>query len=194
MTQVERLAGVVDDLLLDRRSPDVNRQRQPLSQVIDQQLQEWEPAFDRCRARPSSAGRPSLDDSRSTQDQWARCMAALIENSLLHGSGVTTVEAHRPNGTTWVEVFDEGAGIPDSIADNVFDRDVSGVGGTGLGLAAAQDAAVSVGGRLALVSRRPAHFRFFLDGREDPAAVGPEAEEGAERDADHVGRDVVRER
>jgi signal transduction histidine kinase len=120
-------------------------------------------------------------------------MAALIENSLLHGRGVTTVEAHRPNGTTWIEVFDEGPGIPDAIAADVFERDVSGAGGTGLGLAAAQDAAVSVGGRLTLVSRRPAHFRFFLNGREDPAAIGPEAEECAESDADHVGRDVVRD-
>jgi signal transduction histidine kinase len=192
LTQVERLAGVVDDLLLDRRSPDVNRQRQPLSQVIDQQMQEWEPAF-------TAAGR-SLQvrvDLPSTTlvdpGPVGQVMAALIENSLLHGSGVTSVEAHRPHGTPWVEVFDQGVGIPDSICDIVFDRDVSGVGGSGLGLAAAQDAAVSVGGRLALVGRRPAHFRFFLNGREDPAAIGPETEERAQGDADHVGRDVVGE-
>jgi signal transduction histidine kinase len=193
LTQVERLAGVVDELLLDRRSPDAERQLEPLSQVIGQQLQEWKPAFD-------AAGRSLLahvDLPTATEvdpGPVGQVMAALIENSLMHGSGVTTVAAHRPKSTTWVEVFDEGSGIPDTIADNVFDRDVSGAGGTGLGLAGAQDAAVSVGGRIALVSRRPAHFRFFLNSREDPTTVGPEPEEGAESDANDVGGDVVRER
>jgi signal transduction histidine kinase len=192
LTQVERLAGVVDDLLLDRRSPDVNRQRQPLRQVVDQQLQEWKPAFDAAarslRARIDLPSTTEVDPGPVGQ-----VMAALIENSLLHGSGVTTVEAHRPNGTTWIEVFDQGPGIPDAIAADIFERDVSGVGGSGLGLAAAQDAAVSVGGRLALVGRRSAHFRFFLNGREDPAAIGPETEERPQGDTDHVGRDVVGE-
>jgi len=192
LVQVERLAGVVDELLLDRRSPEAKRPREPLQGVLDQQLQEWKPAFDAARRRL----RAQIDLPSATEvdpGPVGQVMAALIENSLLHGGGVTTVEAHRPNGTTWIEVFDEGPGIPDAIAADVFERDVSGAGGTGLGLAAAQDAAVSVGGRLALVSRRPAHFRFFLNGREDPAAIGPEAEERPESDADHVGRDVVRD-
>lgn len=190
LDQVERLAGVVDELLLDRRSPVAKRPREPIRQVIDQQLQEWKPAFHAAaRSLQARIDLPSTTDV--DPGPVGQVMAALIENSLLHGSGVTTVEAHRPNGTTWIEVFDEGAGIPDAIAADVFERDVSGAGGTGLGLAAAQDAAVSVGGRLALVSRRPAHFRFFLNGWEDPAAIGGEAEERPETDSDHVGRDVV---
>lgn len=193
LDQVERLAGVVDELLLDRRSPDATRRPEPLSQVIEQQLQEWRPAFDAAGRR--LAARVDLHSATHVDPgPVGQVLAALIENSLLHGSGLTTLEAHRPNGTTWIEVFDEGAGIPDNIASQVFERDVSGTGGTGLGLAAAQDAAVSVGGRIALVQRRPAHFRFFLNSREDPASVGPETEERSERDANYVGRDVVGER
>lgn len=193
LDQVERLAGVVDDLLLDRRSPDVTRRQQPLRQVIDQQLREWRPAFD-------AAGRDlkvciDLPTAVSADPgPVGQVLAALIENSLVHGSGVTKVEVHRPHGTTWIEVFDEGVGVPDDIAHRVFERDVSGSGGTGLGLAGAQDAAVSVGGRLALVRRRPAHFRFFLNGREDPTPIGPELEEGAEPDANDVSGDVVGDR
>ena len=192
LDQVERLAGVVDELLLDRRSPESKRPKEPLRQVLDQQMQEWEPAF-QAAARSLEARIDLPTITEVDPGPVGQVMAALIENSLLHGSGVTTVEAHRPNGTTWIEVFDEGPGVPDAIAADVFERDVSGAGGTGLGLASAQDAAVSVGGRLTLVSRRPAHFRLFLNGREDPATVGPEAEERPEADADHVGGDVVRD-
>ncbi len=192
LDQVERLAGVVDELLLDRRSPVAKRPKEPLRHVIDQQLQEWRPAFDAAarsiRTRIDVPGATDVDPGPVGQ-----VLAALIENSLLHGSGATTVEARRPNGTTWIDVVDEGPGIPDAIAADVFERDVSGVGGTGLGLAAAQDAAVSVGGRLALVSRRPAHFRFFINGRENPSAIGPKAEDRPKADSNQVGRDVVRD-
>ena len=152
----------------------------PLRAVIDQQLSEWRPAYDAAgrelRARVDIEGIVAVD-----RGPVGQVVASLIENSLLHGAGRTTVEARV---RTWHDV-DRGVrrGRRESLMSwhrSVFDRDVSGAGGTGLGLAAAQDAAVSVGGRIALVRRRPAHFRFFLDGRKDPASVGPEPEEGAE--------------
>lgn len=189
--QVERLSTVVDDLLLDRRAPYASRAQVPLGAVVDQQLSEWRPAFSAAQRVLQSRG--TVPSSTLVEPGPAgQVLAALIENSLVHGRGRTTVEVSASNGAPWIEVSDEGPGVPDAIAARVFERDVSGAGGTGLGLAAAQDAAVSVGGRLALVRRRPAHFRFFLDGGKHPAPVGPEAEEGAEPDADHVGGDVVR--
>jgi signal transduction histidine kinase len=193
LEQVERLSAVVDGLLRDRRSPAAQRRRVSMHEIVAQQLSEWRPAYD-------AVGR----ELRATVDvdevmlvdrgPVGQVMASLIENSLLHGAGRTTVEARAPRGTTWIEVFDEGEGISDELAPKVFDRDVSGSGGTGLGLAAAQDAAVSIGGRIALVRRRPAHFRFFLNSREDPATVGPEPEKGAEPNADEVGGNVVGQR
>jgi signal transduction histidine kinase len=193
--QVERLAGVVDDLLVDRRSPEVERLRQPLSVVVEQQVREWSPAFDAAGRRLTT--RWDMSDPTFVEvGPVGQVVSALIENSLVHGRGTTTVAGGASDSgglaSTWVEVSDEGEGVPATLAPRIFDRDVSGAGRTGLGLAAAQDAAVSVGGRLALVRRQPAHFRFFL-GREDPPPVGPEAEESAEADADHVARDVVRE-
>jgi signal transduction histidine kinase len=191
LEQVERLSTVVDDLLLDRRAPYASRAQVPLGTVVDQQLSEWRPAFTAAQRVLQSRG--AVPSSTLVEPGPAgQVLAALIENSLVHGRGRTTVEVSASNGAPWVEVSDEGPGVPDAIVARVFERDVSGAGGTGLGLAAAQDAAVSVGGRLALVRRRPAHFRFFLDGGKHPAPVGPEAEEGAEPDADHVRGDVVR--
>ena len=190
LEQVERLAGVVDGLLLDRRSPDAERISVSLSHVVQQQLTEWRPAY--TAAHRELAAVVDVDESIEVDPgPVGQVVAALIENSLVHGSGRTTIEARAPRDTIWIEVFDQGAGVADDIAAHVFDRDVSGAGSTGFGLAAAQDAAVSVGGRIALVRRRPAHFRFFLDRREHPPSVGPEAEQGAEAHADDVGGDVV---
>jgi signal transduction histidine kinase len=185
LDQVERLSQVVDDLLLDRRSHGSLGSQVPLQSVVEQQLAEWRPAFEsvhRVLLAHNDLPAAAVVDAGPV----GQVIATLIENSLVHGGGRTMVEARRDHGTTWVDVYDEGPGVPDTVAPVVFDRDVSGSGGTGVGLAAAQDAAVSVGGRLTLVQRRPAHFRFFLGGREDPAAVGPETEERAETHADDV--------
>lgn len=188
--QVERLSALVDALLSERRWSAPRGQRAPLRAVIEQQLTEWRPAYEATRRelRAHIDANATLSVDRGPVGQ---VVASLIENSLVHGGGRTTVEVRSRAGITWIEVSDDGPGIGDELASRVFDRDVSGGGGTGLGLAAAQDAAVSVGGRIALVERRPARFRFFLDGREYPATVGPEPEQRAEPDADHVGGDVV---
>jgi signal transduction histidine kinase len=190
LEQVERLAGVVDELLVDRRSPAGGRLQVPLVDVVEQQLSEWRPAFvQQARELVAHIDLPAavLVDAGPV----GQVVSTLVENSLLHGAGRTVVEACAPHGMAWVEVRDDGAGISDDLAPHVFERDVSGVGSTGLGLAAAQDAAVSVGGRLALVRRRPAHFRFFLGSPEDPSSIGEEPKARAEREADDVGRHVV---
>jgi signal transduction histidine kinase len=191
--QVERLSNLVDVLLSERRWSAAQAQQAPLRAVIDQQLSEWRPAYDATRRQL----RAEIDDEVAlsvNRGPVGQVVASLVENSLVHGDGATTVEVRSRAGVTWIEVSDEGPGIPDHLASHVFDRDVSGGGSTGLGLAGAQDAAASVGGRITLVGRRPARFRFFLDGREHPTPVGPEPEQGAERDPDDIGRDVVGER
>jgi signal transduction histidine kinase len=193
LEQVERLSAVVDDLLVERRSADAHRRRVPLDVVVDQQHSEWQQVF-AAQGRALQVDGALREDCPVDPGPVGQVIATLLENSLQHGAGTTTIALRDPNGTAWVEVSDEGPGVPDEIAATVFEREVSGGGGTGLGLAAAQDAAVSVGGRLALVSRRPARFRLFLDLRKDPAAVGPEPEEGAQGESDDVRRDVVRER
>jgi signal transduction histidine kinase len=193
LEQVERLSAVVDDLLVERRSADAHRRRVPLDVVVDQQHSEWQQVF-AAQGRALHVDGALREACPVDPGPVGQVIATLLENSLQHGAGTTTIALRDPNGTAWVEVSDEGPGVPDEIAATVFEREVSGGGGTGLGLAAAQDAAVSVGGRLALVSRRPARFRLFLDLRKDPAAVGPEPEEGAQGESDDVRRDVVRER
>jgi len=165
LEQVERLVGVVDDLLgRSRRAVGSGTELVSLREVFVQQRSEWQPAFDK-------AGRRLVVERTeanvfATPGGLAQVLATLIENSLKHGAGTTHVTA-RESGTTnaiVVEVRDEGAGVPDDLAPHIFEREVTGGRGTGLGLALARDLVAADGGRLELAQRVPAVFAVFLQG------------------------------
>jgi hypothetical protein len=69
-----------------------------------------------------------------------------------------------------VEVADEGVGIPVELGNRVFERSVSGGDSTGLGLSLARTLVMADGGRLEMISARPAVFAMFL-----PACTGDRA-------------------
>jgi signal transduction histidine kinase len=71
----------------------------------------------------------------------------------------------------WVvlEVADEGPGVPEGLDDRVFERSVSGAESSGLGLGLARTLVAADGGRLEMLSARPAVFAMFL--RTDPHAT-----------------------
>lgn len=167
LAQVERLTGVVDSLLARSR-----RTRRPtiapldLQLVLEQQVEEWEPAF---RERRRRLVLQPVEPVRvvATPGALTQVLATLIENGLLHGRGVVTVTARRTGRSVVVEVTDEGAGIPAQLGSRVFERTVSSSGSTGLGLALARDLAEADGGRLELVRARPPVFALFLNAAGD---------------------------
>jgi signal transduction histidine kinase len=164
LEQVERLVTVVDDLLArSRRAGGGTTEAVSLAEIAQQQLEEWRPTY-------AAAGRSLVVDVDAatqvlaTPGALAQVLATLIENSLKHGAGTTTVRSRpgKPAGTVVVEVADEGAGVPDDLAPRIFEREVTSGKGTGLGLALARDLASADGGRLELAQRRPAVFALFL--------------------------------
>lgn len=165
LEQVERLVGVVDELLgRTRRTLGSGTELVVLSDVFDQQRAEWEPSF-------SQAGRKlriAQTDATvfSTPGGLAQVLATLIENSLHHGGGTTTVlaRASGANHAIVIEVRDEGEGVPEDLAPRIFEREVTSGRGTGLGLALARDLVTADGGRLELSQRKPAAFSVFLQG------------------------------
>ncbi|MBD7979299.1 MULTISPECIES: ATP-binding protein [Oerskovia] len=178
LEQVERLVTVVDDLLTQsRRAQGGTTEAVRLIEVVRQQEEEWVPTF-------AQAGRKLVVDVPegyqvlATPGALAQVLATLIENSLKHGAGTTTVRA-RPSGTSGavaVEVGDEGEGVSDEMAPRVFERGATSGAGTGLGLALARDLAAADGGRLELAQRRPPIFALFLAGVPrtlDPRVVLP---------------------
>jgi signal transduction histidine kinase len=155
--QVERLAGVVDEVVGVSRglrlSPSVPF---AIDDLVASQLVEWTPAFDAAGRRLRRQGVTGLvvDAGRGAQ---AQVLATLIENSLVHGRGTTSVRVRRSG--SWVE-----------LGNRVFERSVSGGDSTGLGLSLARTLVMADGGRLEMISARPAVFAMFL-----PACTGDRA-------------------
>jgi signal transduction histidine kinase len=174
LEQVERLVAVVDDLLSrSRRAQGGTTEAILLMDVIHQQEEEWEPAFDAAGRRLAIEVDPAAQ-VLATPGALAQVVATLIENSLKHGGGTTTVRSRSggPSNAVVVEVADEGDGVPDDLAPRIFEREVTSGKGTGLGLALARDLASADGGRLELAQRRPAVFALFLSGV--PASLAPD--------------------
>ncbi len=178
LEQVERLVQVIDDLVArSRRLGGGTTEAVHLSDVVNQQLEEWGPTFERA-GRTLAVEVPEDAAVLATPGALAQVLATLVENSLKHGAGTTTLRARRSGaGGAWaIEVGDEGNGVPDELAPRIFEREVTSGRGTGLGLALARDLVAGDGGRLELAQRRPAVFAVFLSGVPrlfDPEVVLP---------------------
>lgn len=178
MEQVERLVTVVDDLVTrSRRASGGTTEAVRLHDLMQQQAEEWDPLFD-LDGRELVVDVPANVAVLATPGALSQVIATLIENSLKHGGGTTTVRSRPsgPSGAVVIEVADEGPGVPDDLAPRIFEREVTSGKGTGLGLTLARDLIAADGGRLELAQRRPPVFAVFLSGVPttlDPNVVLP---------------------
>ncbi|MCK8680733.1 MULTISPECIES: ATP-binding protein [Streptomyces] len=179
LTQVERLTDVVERLLTNSRDPRTGSAVAfDLDEVVKQQTEEWRPAY-------RSAGRAVVASGKTgiravgTPGAVAQVLAALIENSLMHGGGTVALRTRVTGNQVVVEVADEGQGVPPDLGARIFERAISGRNSTGIGLAVARDLAEADGGRLELLQPQPAVFALFLSrevGGQDREPVGPREE------------------
>ena len=162
LAQVERLTDVVERLLTNSRDPRTGSAVTfDLDEVIKQQLAEWRPAY-------RSAGRAIVTSGKrelravGTPGAVAQVLAALIENSLMHGGGTVALRTRVTGNQVVVEVTDEGPGVPADLGARIFERAISGRNSTGIGLAVARDLAEADGGRLEMLQAGPPVFGLFL--------------------------------
>ncbi|WP_341358858.1 ATP-binding protein [Georgenia sp. M64] len=174
LEQTERLTGVVEDLLRTSRSAGGGTtEAVHLGDVFEQQREEWARTFKKAKRElvfDDAAGLAVL----ATPGSLAQVLATLLENALRYGAGTTRVVS-RPTATgkgVFVDVSDDGPGVDDELAPDIFTKHVSGGSGTGLGLALARDLVAADGGRLELSQRRPPVFTIFLNAV--PAALDPD--------------------
>ncbi|MEU7567566.1 ATP-binding protein [Streptomyces fradiae] len=184
LAQVERLTDVVQRLLTNSRDPRTGSAVPfDLDEVVKQQVEEWRPAYRSARRALVRSGKTGLR-AVGTPGAVAQVLAALVENSLMHGGGTVALRTRVTGNQVVVEVTDEGPGVPADLGARIFERTISGRNSTGIGLAVARDLAEADGGRLELVQLRPAVFALFLsretgrrdrdeDRRDDPAPPRP---------------------
>ncbi|MES2835662.1 MAG: HAMP domain-containing sensor histidine kinase [Pseudomonadota bacterium] len=110
-------------------------------------------------------------------DQLHRILVNLMRNarqaiegdnlrpSTRSGRGLIRVLAEKKNGLAVIRIVDDGPGIPERLADKLFDAFVSGGGqggGTGLGLTISRELAAGHGGDLRLIETGPQGTTFEL--------------------------------
>ncbi|MFD9006263.1 ATP-binding protein [Streptomyces sp. NPDC059582] len=162
LTQVERLTDVVERLLTNARDPRTGSAVSfDLDEVIQQQLAEWRPAYRGVGRAIVSSGKRHLR-AVGTPGAVAQVLAALIENSLMHGGGTVALRTRVTGNQAVVEVTDEGPGVPADLGARIFERTISGRNSTGIGLAVARDLAEADGGRLEMLQTQPPVFGLFL--------------------------------
>ncbi|WP_156726930.1 ATP-binding protein [Streptomyces apocyni] len=162
LTQVERLTDVVQRLLTNARDPRTGSAVTfDLDEIVKQQIEEWRPAYRSKGRAVVSSGKKDLR-AVGTPGAVAQVLAALIENSLMHGGGTVALRTRVTGNQVVVEVTDEGPGVPPDLGARIFERTISGRNSTGIGLAVARDLAEADGGRLEMLQAKPPVFGLFL--------------------------------
>ncbi|MEV2274142.1 HAMP domain-containing sensor histidine kinase [Nocardiopsis sp. NPDC049922] len=167
LAQTERLAETVESLLgRARKSQNPEVEPVELDPVLNHLQAEWSPVFQQEQRDLIVTGAAGLT-AMTVPSDLAQILATLVENAYKHGAGTVTIRRVDTGQSVRVEVSDEGDGVPEHLSGRIFDREVSGDGGTGLGLALARHIAESEGARIELVQTRPTTFALFL-----PAGAG----------------------
>jgi signal transduction histidine kinase len=177
LAQTDRLAQVVGQLLgRARRSSSGAPRLSDIDDIIAQQVSEWEPAFRVVSRKLEVAGDKGLHAYVSSGGV-SQVVATLLDNALVHGGGTVSIRTSQTPRSVVIEVKDEGKGVPADLVHRIFERSVSGAGGTGLGLALAKSVASSDGGQLVLVRPRPATFAVIfpqpVPEQLEPVVSGP---------------------
>jgi signal transduction histidine kinase len=151
-----RMRRLVADLLLLARA-DAGRAaphgRVDLAEVVTDAAAELEPM---AGDHEISVSAPRGAEVEGTRDELHRLVLNLLENALRHTDPGTAVQAsvERRNGEVVLAVEDDGPGIPDEMADKVFERFFRGAGdrsgSSGLGLSIVRAVANSHQGSVTL--------------------------------------------
>ncbi|MFN2614396.1 MAG: sensor histidine kinase, partial [Actinomycetota bacterium] len=164
--RTDHMARLVEDLLLasrisnpaERRMPDVNRQEVDIAPVVERALRSFRVAHPtrEFRVRGSEGITCSADPIRVEQ-----IVANLISNAVKFSEEGTFVDVSLSQDTreTFIEVTDEGRGIPSDKFDEIFERFrrledpmKMETGGAGLGLFIVRELARAMGGAVSVRS------------------------------------------
>jgi heavy metal sensor kinase len=178
-----RMARLVDDLLaLARSESNGHRERVSLAGLANDVAEEHGALADSrgVRIEVEGAGGDVLGDP----DALRRALANLVDNAVRVSpqSGSVTIRCGADPGGAWLEVVDEGPGIPPEDQAHVFERfwraDESrsrASGGSGLGLAIVRQIVENHGGAITVRSEpgRGARFTIRLPAIAEPLVAVP---------------------
>lgn len=160
--QAERLSAVIDDLLAQASQSRAGTAiRLDAMHTLATLQRDFTPAAAATGRRVELAGPDELA-VWATPGRLHQALSVVVDNALRHGSGTVHIAARAADRYVRISITDEGGGIDADLASHVFDRGVSGDGGSGVGLALARSLLDADGGRLELRSRTPTTFVVHL--------------------------------
>jgi heavy metal sensor kinase len=190
----DRMAGIVDDLLLMARRQAPLTQRDPvdLASVLAEEADEFAAAAKKKGIVLERLAPPGIMVT-GDRDALKRAVANLLENAIRYtpAKGRIRMACGRERTWAWITVIDNGPGIAAEHHERVFDRfwradkaRSRAEGGTGLGLAIVRQIARTHGGEVQLRSKPGEGATFVLwlplgPAREQPGKTrGPAAAAG----------------
>jgi signal transduction histidine kinase len=168
LVEVDRLEGMVEQLLALARDVGPPRDRLDLAAVLDDLDRRW-------HGRLAAASRPlrlqveaDAPPVRVSASAISQVLDVLVANAAEHGGGAVTVRARSAPGGLALEVGDEGLGVTGDPA-RIFSRRGASSPTRGIGLALARSLAEAEGGRLLLQHPGPRPmFALLLPGDQPP--------------------------
>jgi|tagenome__1003787_1003787.scaffolds.fasta_scaffold20974772_2 signal transduction histidine kinase len=162
LAEADRLESMIADLLAHARST----RQAALTQVdLGTAVREHAAAWAALYARSGRAIRVRGDHDASalaSPGTIGQVIDVLLDNSLRHGAGTSTIATTHDGRFATISVEDEGPGVDPAAADAIFERGTTNGSGTGIGLHLARTLARADGGSLRLASGRPTRFELRL--------------------------------
>jgi signal transduction histidine kinase len=174
LAQTQRLGRLVEQLLdlsrLEAGAMPLERQPFGVRGLLEQAARECALAGDR-GVRLVVAVEPADLEAIGDPDRMHQVVANLVDNAVRHSprAGHVWLAARTDNGSTAIEVADEGPGVAPEDIDRIFDRFIQtqppggGDGGTGLGLAIARSIVDAHGGTIRAEHRAPHGCRMIVE-------------------------------
>ncbi len=157
------LQQTIDDVLTLARGEshaDAASRHEPLGDVLRTLTDRWHGPLAQAGRRLVLVADPELADLAIGSRIVGHIGDVLVDNALVHGSGVVTINVRQVPDAIAVDFGDEGS-VPPTVTDP-FVRGVTTGAGAGLGLALARTMASSIDGRLILAQRSPTVFTLFV--------------------------------
>jgi signal transduction histidine kinase len=172
LRSARRMSRLVADLLLLARADagrTAPRTAVNLADIVEAAVAEAEPIANGHEIRAEVGEPPELEGNA---DELHRMVANLIDNAIRHTprGSVVRVGVGSENGSTVIEVSDNGPGLPRDLGDQIFERFVRGSGpadlaadaGSGLGLAIVLAVVRSHGGSVTTGASESGGARFSI--------------------------------
>ncbi|MBB5789404.1 ATP-binding protein [Jiangella mangrovi] len=181
LVEVERMGRLVDDLLvlahLDSPRPARRDELISLDELAAEVADGVRGGRVPVRVSMSSSAGAGVH-TRGHRDSLARVLRNLVDNAVRHASSGVSVSVSASGPVALVAVSDDGAGVPPSDRERIFERFTRlddardrDAGGSGLGLAIAREIVVAHGGRLVVEDAGPG-ARFVVTLPFAPVTIG----------------------